>query len=156
MGAFGRGKQGRPGSCWRVNCVGVEGSLERMNGEKCKVVTTPTGGEPHSAFTYPGSSFQCVASLVRIALFAAAPLRPSQPHRRATSHSMPRFSGRRVYRLPVSYGGLSAATSVRANTAECNAPPFSARLSPFTFHFLPPPIRNQPRKPTGPAIGSIV
>jgi hypothetical protein len=34
-------------------------------------------------------------------VFAAAPLSASQAHRRATSHGMPRFSGRRVYPLPV-------------------------------------------------------
>jgi hypothetical protein len=49
----------------------------------------------------PGTISPSEASLVPIALFAAAPFSASQAHRRATSHSMTRFSGRRVYPLPL-------------------------------------------------------
>jgi hypothetical protein len=53
----------------------------------------PVRGEPHSAFSYPETIYPSVASLVPIALFAAAPFSASQAYRRATSNSMTRFSG---------------------------------------------------------------
>jgi hypothetical protein len=34
-------------------------------------------------------------------VFAAAPWSASEAHRRVTSHGMPRFSGRRVYRFSI-------------------------------------------------------
>jgi len=62
-----------------------------------RAIPSHFGGEPHSASSYPRTIYQSVASLVRIILFAAAPFGVSEAHRRATSHGITRFSGRRVY-----------------------------------------------------------
>ena len=72
-----------------------------MKGEKCEVRHGQAEGSRIPRYLSRCDLLTCVASLVRITSFAAAPSSVSQAHTRATSRGFTRFSGRRVYPLPI-------------------------------------------------------
>jgi hypothetical protein len=87
-----------------------------------------SGGEPHSVCPYRRRSTLGVASFVRMALLAAAPLNVWHAARRTTSHGLARFRasrcGTRKTLLQISGWARTAALHVK-----CNAPPFGLRYS---------------------------